>query len=149
MTFLDLTQFQNDDKSALEVAEGGEYNLRIKNMDCTNEGDMILHYKGAGGDEDLRPYIRPVLEIIDHVDADNLADIRTMITLPYPGMDGKDKKKCLNRLASFDECFGLGFFTQALTKEDFVGKVGTAIIEKVNKPVYGDQNDVKQFLVNR
>ena len=149
MSFISLTQYQDEDKSALTAAPEGEYNLRIKDMDTDNAGDMILFYQGPGGEDDKRPYIRPVIEIIDDINAANYQDIRYFLGLPTEDMDAKTRKKCLNKLDEFGMAFSINMFGQDLTKEDFVDKVGTGILNVSESEKYGEQNNIVQLLHSR
>ena len=149
MSFISLTDYADDDKGPLTAAPEGEYNLRIKDMDTDSAGDMILFYTGPGGEDDKRPYLRPVLEIIDDVNADNYNDIRHFLKLPTKDMEGKEKKKCLNRLDEFGKAFGIDLFGGDLTKEDFINRVGAGILSLTESDQYGEQNNIKQLLIAR
>lgn len=149
MSFISLKDYADDDKGPLTAAPEGEYNLRIKDMDTDSAGDMILFYTGPGGDDDKRPYLRPVLEIIDNVKADNYNDIRHFLKLPTKDMEGKEKKKCLNRLDEFGKAFGIDLFGGDLTKEDFINRVGAGVLSLSESDQYGEQNNIKQLLTAR
>ncbi len=145
MSTIDLTQYANEDRGELTVAPADEYPVMLKKFKKNDDGEVLL-YTG----ETERPFFLLHLEIIDDPNADNYKDFTHYIGLPHGDMTGKQRKMCLNKLETVGQAFGIDFFSGELAVADIEGKASCmAILEIEESETWGEQNRVRQFLVQR
>lgn len=147
MSSIDLSQYANEERGEMTVAPSDEYNVRLVKFRRDNDGEPTLYY----GEEQDKPYMMPLLEIIDHADSDGFNEFTFFLGFPNDEMTSKEKRKCLAKLDNFGKAFGIDFFDgNEIALEDIEGKAtAAAIIVIKESEAYGEQNEVKQFLVNR
>lgn len=146
MSFIDLSDYSNENMDKLEAAPEGEYNVRIVKFKMTDDGDVILHY---GDEDDPKPYIMPILEIIDDPNSDGYKEFTQFLSLPHGDMTGKEKRRTLNSLNEFGQCFDFNFFGGQMDPADLIDKCGRVYLSNTEDAVYGEQNKIKQFLIAR
>lgn len=141
---LDLTTYQNEDKSPLGPAPAGEYELAFVKFKKDDDAGIVLF---TGDEDEERRYIMPFLEVVNHPDAHLFKEFNHYLGLPADWMSAKEKQRCLSELDAFGKAFGIDMFGGQIDEEDFQGRTCAAILTVQESEVYGDQNRVKQFLV--
>lgn len=140
---LDLSNYDINNASHLEVAPADEYEIRISSMRLDENQDFKLL------DKNKQMYILPTLEIVNHENADSYKEFTCFIRIPDDDeMSPKELRQCLAHLHDFGKCFGIDF-SGRVDESDFTGNTGTAILTIREDDGYGEQNSVKQFLIPR
>lgn len=146
MSSINLNEYANEDRGELTVAPADEYPIRLIKFKKNDQGEAILYY----GDEAENPYMMIYCEVIDDPNAEDYSDFTHFIGLPNSGMTGKKKKQCLHELDILGQAFGIDFFSGEIALDDVEGKASCMAILDIRDSIdYGEQNVIKQFLVNR
>ena len=144
---LDLSVYKDEDMGELGVADEGEYDIRLVKFMADKQGEVLRYY----GEDDENPYFNLLFEIIDHPDADNFKDFSYFVNLPAPGDTPKERKIKLNRINTLGAALGIEFFGgEPIDPLDYNGNVTcSAVLGKSESEQYGEQNEIKQILIER
>ncbi len=139
MSFLEDINFQNVVEPRT-VPGGEEYRLRIVDIKRDNEDNQKLPT-----DKNGYRYLMPIFEIPDEVGAMNF---NHYLRLPSEDMSDKELNNAKYRIKQFLECFGFDS-NNPPDLDDFSGAEGYAILGEQSDPEYGDQNNIRRFIVQR
>lgn len=140
-----MLDFSDDDLESgreLVAADEGEYRVRIKDWRTDEDGSIVR--KTADG----RPYILPVLEVIDCEQAEYTKDFSHFLWLIDDDMDAKKKNNARFALREFWTAFGIDY-RQPIDPESAIGATADALLTIQNDDEYGPQNRVKKFMISR
>lgn len=139
-----MLDFSGDDlesgKERAAVIEG-EYRLRIKDWKTDDDGKIKKFTT------DDKPYIMPILEIINCPEAEYSKDLTHFLWVPDDWMDKKQKNDAKFQLHSFWTAFGIDY-RQQIDPESVIGAEADALLTVVEDTGYGEQNKVKRFIVS-
>lgn len=127
-TFLDV--YTGDAVEPIAVP-AGEYKLR-----CL--GGVV------DTDKNGNPYFQPRFEVPSVPTSKDFTDF---IRLPYEGMTEKQLNQAKWRLDAFKHCFGLKSKGKVDLTNDLPGLEGWAILGMRDDPDYGEQNNIRKYIL--
>ena len=140
-----MMDFSNDDLESgkeLEAAREGEYRLRLKDWKTDEDGKVTRKT------EDGRPYILPVMEIIDCEGMEYMKDFTHFLWLVDEDMEPKKKNNARFALREFWTAFGIDY-RQPIDPEAVIGATAEALLSTTEDDKYGLQNRVQRFMSSR
>lgn len=138
MSFLEDVNFENVVEPTT-VPAGEEYQIRIIDIKTNEAGELPANKNG-------NKYLLPLFEIPDEVGAKSFSQY---LGLPSNEMSSKAANTTKYNLQQFLKCFGFDPSEPPDDPENLVGAEGYAILGEKNDPMYGDQNTIKRWLVER
>lgn len=138
---LDFSDENLDGARDLMAADEGEYRVRIKDWKTDDDGKIVKL------NDDDKPFIMPILEIVNHPDADYFKDFTHFLWLPDSWMDSKKKNKASFDLREFLNAFGIDYH-QKIDPESTIGAEADAYLIMTDDDQYGEQNRVKKFVTS-
>lgn len=138
-SFLDLSDEKMENVVEPKAVPDGEYTLKLIDWLTTDNGEVTRMNAND------KPYIMPILEIIECEEAIYAKNISHYIPLIHADMSQKDKNNTLWRLKEFLDAFEIDF-TQRIDYEDVIGKTADALLTTQHDEGFGEQNKISRFI---
>lgn len=139
-----MMDFTGDDlesgKERQAVPEG-EYRVRIKDWKSDDDGKINLLDKNGNS------YIMPILEVIDCEEAEYSKDFTYYLPRVNDDMDAKQKSDARFKMREFWTAFEVDY-TRPFDPESVIGSTADALLNVKEDTGYGEQNNVKRFIVS-
>jgi len=129
-----------DTSDAVEpsAVEGGEYLIRITGQRKATDEEGVSRVVRTGPEG--KKYFIIIFDIPSEETSKGFSKI---FSVPSEDMEPKRKNSAKWNIEEFKRCFGL----TDLNWDIMIGKTGWAILNKVTKEGYGEQNEIYKFLV--
>ena len=128
-----------DTSDAVEatVVPAGEYHVRITGFRKDSDGNIV---RTSTTDRGTNKYFIITFDLPDEITAKGLSKI---FSVPTDDMDAKKAN-----MVKWDlECLKRAFSMEEINFSNMVGKEGYAILTVKNDATYGDQNEIKKFII--
>ena len=139
---VDLDGMGIEDAEEIKAAPDGEYEVEIVDWKTDDEGHVIQENASGGR------YIMPVIEIVNHENADMFSDFSHYVGLPDPAAKDKRAAKQRWRTKQFFQAFGIQL-SGTWDPQDSIGNRTYAILETEENAQFGNRNVIARFVGGR